>query len=37
LLEKEGVVQRSPLRRGMATYWFLKGEMQAGQNCSSTT
>ncbi|MCN5718543.1 major pilus subunit operon transcriptional regulator PapI, partial [Escherichia coli] len=24
-------------RRGMATYWFLKGEMQAGQNCSSTT
>ncbi|WP_244449612.1 FaeA/PapI family transcriptional regulator, partial [Escherichia coli] len=21
LLEKEGVVQRSPLRRGMATYW----------------
>ncbi|EKS1651363.1 major pilus subunit operon transcriptional regulator PapI, partial [Escherichia coli] len=27
----------SPLRRGMATYWFLKGEMQAGQNCSSTT
>ncbi|HAL7160237.1 TPA: pilus assembly protein, partial [Escherichia coli] len=23
--------------RGMATYWFLKGEMQAGQNCSSTT
>ncbi|EFP5574195.1 TPA: major pilus subunit operon transcriptional regulator PapI, partial [Escherichia coli] len=21
----------------MATYWFLKGEMQAGQNCSSTT
>ncbi|MEF3995475.1 S/F1C fimbrial major subunit operon transcriptional regulator [Escherichia coli] len=37
LLEKEGMVQRSPLRRGMATYWFLKGEMQAGQNCSSTT
>ncbi|EKA4263117.1 TPA: S/F1C fimbrial major subunit operon transcriptional regulator, partial [Escherichia coli] len=30
-------VQRSPLRRGMATYWFLKGEMQAGQSCSSTT
>ncbi|HBA1448493.1 TPA: S/F1C fimbrial major subunit operon transcriptional regulator, partial [Escherichia coli] len=26
-----------PLRRGMATYWFLKGEMQAGQSCSSTT
>ncbi|HCU1668351.1 TPA: S/F1C fimbrial major subunit operon transcriptional regulator, partial [Escherichia coli] len=25
------------LRRGMATYWFLKGEMQAGQSCSSTT
>ncbi|HBI0288150.1 TPA: S/F1C fimbrial major subunit operon transcriptional regulator, partial [Escherichia coli] len=24
-------------RRGMATYWFLKGEMQAGQSCSSTT
>ncbi len=24
LLEKEGMVQRSPLRRGMATYWFLK-------------
>ncbi|EEY5000037.1 pilus assembly protein, partial [Escherichia coli] len=23
--------------RGMATYWFLKGEMQAGQSCSSTT
>ncbi|EPT5542996.1 pilus assembly protein, partial [Escherichia coli] len=22
---------------GMATYWFLKGEMQAGQSCSSTT
>ncbi|HAX8796702.1 TPA: pilus assembly protein, partial [Escherichia coli] len=21
----------------MATYWFLKGEMQAGQSCSSTT
>ncbi|HCD5177882.1 TPA: pilus assembly protein, partial [Escherichia coli] len=20
-----------------ATYWFLKGEMQAGQSCSSTT
>ncbi|HAH4771670.1 TPA: FaeA/PapI family transcriptional regulator, partial [Escherichia coli] len=37
LLEKEGVVQRSPLRRGMATYWLLKGEKQAGQNCSSTT
>ncbi|EFP0054438.1 major pilus subunit operon transcriptional regulator PapI [Escherichia coli] len=37
LLEKAGMVQRSPLRRGMATYWFLKGEMQAGQNCSSTT
>ncbi|EOU3577662.1 TPA: FaeA/PapI family transcriptional regulator [Escherichia coli] len=37
LLEKEGMVQRSPLRRGMATYWFLKGEMQAGQSCSSTT
>ena len=34
---KEGMVQRSPLRRGMATYWFLKGEMQAGQSCSSTT
>lgn len=33
LLEKEGV----PLRRGMATYWLLKGEKQAGQNCSSTT
>ncbi|MCV4684580.1 FaeA/PapI family transcriptional regulator, partial [Escherichia coli] len=32
LLEKEGVVQRSPLRRGMATYWLLKGEKQAGQN-----
>jgi predicted ArsR family transcriptional regulator len=27
LLEKEGMVQRSPLRRGMATYWFLKGEI----------
>ncbi|HAI5633741.1 TPA: S/F1C fimbrial major subunit operon transcriptional regulator, partial [Escherichia coli] len=26
-----------PLRRGMATYWFLKGEKQAGQSCSSTT
>ncbi|EIQ4348838.1 pilus assembly protein, partial [Escherichia coli] len=25
------------LRRGMATYWFLKGEKQVGQNCSSTT
>ncbi|HBC0834292.1 TPA: pilus assembly protein, partial [Escherichia coli] len=25
------------LRRGMATYWLLKGEKQAGQNCSSTT
>ncbi|MDO1900952.1 FaeA/PapI family transcriptional regulator [Escherichia coli] len=37
LLGKEGMVRRSPLRRGMATYWFLKGEMQAGQNCSSTT
>ena len=37
LLEKEGVVQRSPLRRGMATYWLLKGEKQAGQSCSSTT
>ncbi|WP_157835946.1 S/F1C fimbrial major subunit operon transcriptional regulator [Escherichia coli] len=37
LLEKEGMVQRSPLRRGMATYWFLKGEKQVGQNCSSTT
>ncbi|HBB3472032.1 TPA: pilus assembly protein, partial [Escherichia coli] len=24
-------------RRGMATYWFLKGEKQVGQNCSSTT
>ncbi|UGE64566.1 major pilus subunit operon transcriptional regulator PapI (plasmid) [Escherichia coli] len=36
LLEKEGMVQRSPLRRH-GTYWFLKGEMQAGQNCSSTT
>ncbi|HAL7160658.1 TPA: pilus assembly protein, partial [Escherichia coli] len=23
--------------RGMATYWLLKGEKQAGQNCSSTT
>ncbi|HAO3082218.1 TPA: pilus assembly protein, partial [Escherichia coli] len=23
--------------RGMATYWFLKGEKQAGQSCSSTT
>ncbi|HBB6052183.1 TPA: pilus assembly protein, partial [Escherichia coli] len=22
---------------GMATYWLLKGEKQAGQNCSSTT
>ncbi|OZY22007.1 pilus assembly protein, partial [Escherichia coli] len=22
---------------GMATYWFLKGEKQAGQSCSSTT
>ncbi|EEV0951407.1 TPA: FaeA/PapI family transcriptional regulator, partial [Escherichia coli] len=32
-----GMVQRSPLRRGMATYWFLKGEKQVGQNCSSTT
>ncbi|EFJ8508982.1 S/F1C fimbrial major subunit operon transcriptional regulator, partial [Escherichia coli] len=32
-----GMVQRSPLRRGMATYWFLKGEKQAGQSCSSTT
>ncbi|HAX2190534.1 TPA: S/F1C fimbrial major subunit operon transcriptional regulator [Escherichia coli] len=37
LLEKAGMVQRSPLRRGMATYWFLKGEKQVGQNCSSTT
>ncbi len=37
LLEKEGEVQRSPLRRGMATYWLLKGEKQAGQSCSSTT
>ena len=36
-LEKEGVVQRSQLRRGMATYWLLKGEKQAGQSCSSTT
>ncbi|HCO9635220.1 TPA: pilus assembly protein, partial [Escherichia coli] len=24
-------------RRGMATYWLLKGEKQAGQSCSSTT
>ncbi len=24
LLEKEGMVQRSPLRRGMATYWFFE-------------
>ncbi|WP_032241830.1 FaeA/PapI family transcriptional regulator [Escherichia coli] len=23
LLEKSGLVQRSPLRRGRATYWFL--------------
>ena len=30
LLEKEGVVQRSPLRRGMATYWLLKGEKPGG-------
>ena len=37
LLEKKVWFQRSPLRRGMATYWFLKGEMQAGQSCSSTT
>ncbi|WP_256994960.1 FaeA/PapI family transcriptional regulator, partial [Escherichia coli] len=37
VLEKAGMVQRSSLRRGMATYWFLKGEMQVGQNCSSTT
>ncbi|EML8959777.1 TPA: pilus assembly protein, partial [Escherichia coli] len=22
---------------GMATYWLLKGEKQAGQSCSSTT
>ncbi|EHZ8267748.1 pilus assembly protein, partial [Escherichia coli] len=29
-----GMVQRSPLRRGMATYWLLKGEKQAGQSCS---
>ncbi|AQZ79617.1 pilus assembly protein [Escherichia coli] len=34
LLEKAGMVQRSPLRRGMATYWLLKGEKQAGQSCS---
>lgn len=31
LLEKAGMVQRSPLRRGMATYWFLKGEKQGGK------
>ncbi len=37
LLEKARMVQRSPLRRGMATYWLLKGEKQAGQSCSSTT
>ena len=37
LLLKSRYGQRSPLRRGMATYWYLKGEKQVGQNCSSTT
>ncbi|WP_251364689.1 FaeA/PapI family transcriptional regulator [Escherichia coli] len=39
LLEKAGMVQRSPLRRGMATYWLLKGQKQAGQSfrCSFDT
>ncbi|EFN8327006.1 TPA: FaeA/PapI family transcriptional regulator [Escherichia coli] len=28
LLEKVGIVHRSPLRRGMATYWSLKENMR---------
>ncbi|EJY1967310.1 FaeA/PapI family transcriptional regulator [Escherichia coli] len=31
LLEKACMVQRSPVRQGMATYWFLKGDMQNAQ------
>ena len=37
LLEKEGVVQRSPIKARHGNILVLKGEMQAGQNCSSTT
>lgn len=31
-LEKAGMVKRTPLKRGMATYWFLKGNMRTIQD-----
>ena len=37
LLEKAGMVQRSPLRRGHGNILVSERRKQVGQNCSSTT